>query len=167
MSRKETLIRQLNLQAHPEGGYFAETYRSDGEIPPKKQSSGEYPGGRPFSTAIYYLLGEDDVSHFHRLQSDEIWHHYEGSPATIHIIEPDGNYKALQLGNKLENGERFQHTVPAGNWFAVSVNDRNGFFLAGCTVAPGFDFEDFEMADRNRMPEMFPQHETLIRKFCK
>ncbi|MEX0771042.1 MAG: cupin domain-containing protein [Balneolaceae bacterium] len=167
MSRKESLINQLNLQAHPEGGYFAETYRSDDTIPIRESGSPDYPEGRSYATSIYYLLTHEDVSNFHRLKSDEIWHHYEGSPATIHIIRPGGSYSALKLGTHVEKGQRYQHTVPGGVWFAVTVDDPDGFFLAGCTVAPGFDFKDFELADRRQMLDLFPEHEEIILRLYK
>lgn len=167
MSRIETLIKHLNLQTHPEGGYFSETYRSNKTFPARQSGSREYPEGRSFSTSIYYLLAHEEISHFHRLKSDEIWHHYEGSSATIHVIQTDGSYKSLKLGKNIEKGEFNQHTVQGGDWFAVSVDDPEGFFLAGCTVAPGFDFKDFEMADRNRMLDRYSEHASLIHKYCK
>jgi uncharacterized protein len=158
-SRKKQLIKSLNLKPHPEGGYFSETYRSQGSI---KQKSGEFPDGRNFSTAIYYLLGSEDISMFHRIKSDEVWHHYEGSSLSIHVILKDGSYQKLRLGKDYENSQQPQHVVPAGTWFGVTVDQSDSFALCGCTVSPGFDFQDFEMADRSSLLEKFPDHETII-----
>lgn len=151
------IIKELNLMPHPEGGYFSETYRSDAVIP---AASGE----RNVSTAIYYLLRSKDISRFHRIRSDEVWHHYMGTAVTIHIIHEDGLYEAKQVGKSLEDGEKPQCVVPAGAWFGATVDQENSFALCGCTVAPGFDFEDFEMADRYRMLQAFPEHEAIIEK---
>jgi uncharacterized protein len=158
-SRKEKLISYLNLQPHPEGGYFSETYRSEGII---KQAQGDFPGGRNFSTAIFYLLGSEDFSRFHRIKSDEVWHHYEGSPLTIHIIQHDGTYKTLQLGKNPEQSQLPQLVVPAGAWFGVTVNEPDSFTLCGCTVSPGFDFQDFEMAERDSLLKTYPKHRKII-----
>jgi len=154
-------IEKLNLIEHPEGGYYKETYRSSGEF--TTSTDGEtFPNGRAYSTAIYYLLTGGQVSKFHRIRSDEIWHFYAGTSATIHIIHPDSLYQALYLGSDIENGQQFQHIVPAQCWFGVTVDNPAGFFLAGCTVAPGFDFRDFEMADPYKMKQAFPEHNAII-----
>ncbi|MCC5906360.1 MAG: cupin domain-containing protein [Balneolaceae bacterium] len=158
-SRKKQLIKSLNLKPHPEGGYFSETYRSNGTI---KQKSGEFPDGRNFSTAIYFLLGSEDISMFHRIKSDEVWHHYEGSSLTIHVIHQDGSCQKFRLGKDYENSQQPQHVIPAGAWFGVTVDQSDSFALCGCTVSPGFDFQDFEMADRSSLLEKFPEHEAII-----
>lgn len=158
-SRKETLIHHLRLKPHPEGGYYSEVYRSKGVI---KTTDGSFPDQRNYSTSIYYLLGGKDISKLHRIRSDEIWHHYEGNSLTIHLIYPEGNYEKLLLGKDLTAGQQPQHVVPAGCWFGVTPVDSHGFTLAGCTVAPGFDFRDFEIADRNEMLRKFPGQEPVI-----
>jgi uncharacterized protein len=155
------LINTLNLEPHPEGGFFSEVYRSDGTI---QTENGEFPDGRCFSTSIYYLLRSEDISKFHRIKSDEIWHHYEGSSITIHLIFQGGLYETRSLGKNLKNGQRPQHVVPAGGWFGVTVDYPDSFALCGCTVAPGFEFRDFEMAERDVMLEKFPNHESIINK---
>lgn len=157
------LIDKLQLQNHPEGGYFKETHRSEGIIKPVGGKS-DFPAGRNYSTAIYYLLEGAETSSFHRIRSDESWHFYTGSSATIHIIHPDSLYQALSLGPELEKGQEFQLTVPANSWFGVSVDTPDSFILAGCTVAPGFDFKDFEMGDPFKLKQAFPEHIEIIEK---
>ncbi len=165
MIRYNYLIEKLKLVPHPEGGYFKEIYRSDEIIPANSIPSFPFP--RNVSTSIYYLLIKNDISHFHRIKSDEIWHYYEGSSVIIHIIDIDGNYHIKKLGNKLEEEENFQAIVPKGTWFAAEISDKDSFALVGCTVAPGFHFDDFELGDRKELTGKFPQHRDLIIKFTK
>lgn len=161
--KADELIRKLELTDHPEGGYYKEVYRSNGVIGPNADDTG-YPAGRNFFTSIYYLLEGSDTSSFHRIKSDETWHFYSGSPVTIHIIHPDSLYEALYLGPDLEKGQAFQHTVPGGSWFGVSVDKADSYILAGCTVSPGFDFDDFEMGDSYKLKQAFPEHADIIEK---
>lgn len=158
-----TIIEHLNLESHPEGGYFRETYRSENRFPSINTDTG-FPGGRSYSTAIYFLLKSSQHSAFHRIRSDEIWHYHLGSSATIHIIHPDSLYQALYLGADFENGQEFQHVVPAGSWFGVTVDHPGSFSLSSCTVSPGFDFKDFEMADPYKLKHAFPEHKEIIEK---
>src|SRR6185295_4538370 len=118
-------------------------------------------GSRSFGTAIYFLIKSNSPSHFHLLQADEIWHFYTGSPVTIFTIDPKGNLTENKLGNNPDNGEAFQFTVKAGDWFAAAVNHPDSFALVGCTMAPGFDFNDFILGRRNELTEIFPEHQTL------
>lgn len=157
----DQIIQSLDLLPHPEGGYFAETYRSSTVIP---ADFGLVHGERNASTAIYYLLRSEDISRFHRIRSDEVWHHYMGSAVTLHIIHDDGLYEAKYVGQALENGEKPQCVIPAGAWFGATIDKENSFALCGCTVAPGFDFDDFEMGDRYRMLQAFPEHEAIIKR---
>lgn len=154
-------IEKLNLSAHPEGGYYCETYRSQLSIA-KEALPPEFLGARLVSTAIYFLLEGENFSAFHRLRSDELWHFHTGSTITIHVIDPDGGYSEIQLGDKPEAGEVFQAVVKAGCWFASRVRDGRSFALAGCTVAPGFDFADFELGKRSELVKLYPQHRELI-----
>lgn len=162
MNRIEHLIAKLDLDPHPEGGFYKETYRSKQIIGGDTKSN--FPSGRAYGTAIYYLLEGNDVSKFHRIKSDEVWHFYEGSSATIHVIHPDGIYKPLHLGSAIESGYQFQHVVPANSWFGVSVDNPEEYLLAGCTVAPGFDFNDFEMGEANQLKQEFSEHNSIINK---
>lgn len=158
----ERLVRALGLEPHPEGGYFRETWRShltadlDG-------GRGGPRGTRSFGTAIHYLLAGRDVSRLHRLKADEIFHLYAGGPLTIHILEKETGYRKVVLGPRVEAGQVFQAVIPAGCWFGASLFEDDSFALVGCTVAPGFDFEDFEMGARSALLASFPEHEDIIR----
>jgi predicted cupin superfamily sugar epimerase len=154
-------IDKLSLIPHPEGGYYRETYRSDLSIA-KQALPSEFTGPRLLSTAIYFLLEGDNFSAFHRLRSDELWHFYAGSPIVVHVIEPAGSYSEIHLGSDPDAGEVLQAVVKAGRWFASRVKDSKTFALAGCTVSPGFDFEDFEMGKREDLVRLYPQHRKLI-----
>jgi len=158
-------IEKLNLQKHPEGGYFKEIYRSE-EIIKSNALPTYFDGERNISTSIYFLLKSDDFSSFHRIKSDEIWHFYKGSPLTIFLIL-NGEIKKLLLGNNFENGESFQQIVPKNSWFAASVNNPNSFSLIGCTVAPGFDFNDFELATRKELFVSYPSLHEKINQFTR
>ena len=110
-------------------------------------------------------MNQKEYSAFHIIQQDEVWHFYEGSSLTIHIIDQKGEYTAVKLGRKIENGESFQGVVRAGCWVAAAVNNTEAYALVGCTVAPGFDFADFKMADRNRLVALYPDHRDIIAKY--
>jgi uncharacterized protein len=160
------LITQLKLVPHPEGGYFRQTYRSSGEIPghalPKC-----YQGNRAFSTVIYYLLAGDDFSGFHRICSDEVWHFYLGSRVEVHLIHQDGEYDSIRLGSDFLSGEVFQAVVPGGSWFGARLAEISGYCLVGCPVSPGFDFADFELAERDTLTAKYPQHARIIRQMTR
>lgn len=159
-------IDKLNLQPHPEGGYFAEVYRAEGVIPSSVLPMG-FNGGRNFSTSIYYLLQHPQFSAFHRIGSDELWHFYSGNGLNIFVIHPSGKMEILKLGNNPEQGESFQHVVKAGCWFASVPDKEKTFSLVGCTVSPGFDFRDFELAKRETLIQQFPQHKELVTRLTK
>lgn len=154
-------IENLNLQKHPEGGYFKETYRSKQKIS-ASDNDVSFPGNRNYSTAIYFLLNGHQHSKLHRILSDELWHFHAGSSATIHIIHPDSLYEARYLGSDLQKGQQFQQIVPAQSWFGVTVDNQDSFLLASCTVSPGFDFRDFEIADSYQLKQAFPEHADII-----
>ena len=154
-------IETLSLEEHPEGGYYARTYESKHLIR-KEALPGNFTGDRYIASSIYFLLMGNQYSAFHRIKSDELWHHYDGCGLCIYVIHPDGKGERLMLGKELDKGFRFQHIVPAGAWFASKPVDENGFSLCGCTVAPGFDFEDFEMAEKNELIKSYPEHKKWI-----
>lgn len=162
----EYFIKHLQLQTHPEGGYFKETYRAEETIP-----AGALPvrfiGERNFSTSIYYLLEQGDYSVFHRLKSDECWHFYAGETLLIHIIDRAGKYYCVKLGNNLAADEIFQFVVPANTWFASEPAPHSAFSFTGCTVAPGFDFADFELADKQDLLSTYVEHAKIINRLCK
>lgn len=159
-------ISRLNLRPHPEGGYYREIYRSDETVPagvlPKR-----FNGPRTFSTAIYFLLEGNDFSALHRIQSDEIWHFYAGSPITIHRINHNGAYDRIVLGNNPDNNESFATVINAGCWYGATVNDSDAYALVGGTVAPGFEFEDFELANRADLIRSFPEHSAVIERLTR
>ena len=163
MNSAKEIIEKLDLQSHPEGGYFKEVYRSPDEI--KEEGLPErYKSKRAVATSIYYLLEGKQFSAFHKLNSDETWHFYLGSPVILHLISEDGEYSEITLGSNLSIGEVFQFTIPHGTWFAAEVKDKSSFSLAGCIVSPGFDFEDFEMGKRNNLIEQFPEQSEVINR---
>ncbi len=145
------------LTEHPEGGYFRETYRAAGVIPGT---------GRNFSTAVYYLLASGQRSRLHRLKSDELWHFYLGGPLAVAQLFPDGRTETALLGPDAAAGQRLQHAVPAGCWFGAYPAEGTVYSLVGCTVAPGFDFADFELGDREGLLKAFPAAAELIRKLA-
>lgn len=159
----EYWIDQLQMEAHPEGGYFKEIYRAP-DIISSDCLADKYNTDRNYSTSIYFLLKGDQVSKFHRLTSDEIWHFYTGSSLTIHLLEADGKYEQLLVGQDFEKGYRFQQVVPADTWFGATVDDPDSFTLVGCTVAPGFDFQDFELADQADLLSQYPKYSDIIKK---
>lgn len=158
-------IELLGLQPHPEGGYYRESYRAK-ETLPAEGLPARYAGERAMGTAIYYLLEVGDRSHFHRLKGDEIWHFYAGGSLDMYLIRPDGNMELRQLGNRPDLGQAFQTVVPAGWWFAAIPSLGSSFSLCGCTMAPGFDFADFELGERAAMTAQYPQHKAFFGDFC-
>jgi uncharacterized protein len=159
-------IDKLDLIAHPEGGYYRETYRAELSIA-REALPPQFTGPRLVSTAIYFLLDKENFSAFHRLRSDELWHFYCGSPIIVYAIEPDDSYSEILLGSDPDAGEVLQAVVKAGCWFASRVRDPQAFALAGCTVAPGFDFADFELGKRAELVRLYPQHRTLIESLTR
>ncbi|MCK9212102.1 MAG: cupin domain-containing protein [Ignavibacteriaceae bacterium] len=157
-------IHKLDLLKHPEGGYYKEIYRSE-EVIPIEALPDRYLDKRNVSTSIYFMLDKEQVSHFHKLQSDEIWHFYEGSSLIIHLINEAGNYSSQKLGRNLDEGEVLQFVIPKFSWFAAEVNDKKSFSLIGCTVAPGFDFADFELAKREELIKQFPLLKKVVEQF--
>jgi uncharacterized protein len=159
-------INKLQLLKHTEGGYYREVYRSD-EFVHKKNLPDRYSSFRSFSTSIYFLLESNEFSAFHRLKSDEIWHFYEGSAITIVMLFPEGEIKKVILGRNVDKNENYQALIPKGCWFAAQVTESESFSLVGCTVAPGFDFEDFEIGRKENLINLFPKLAGIINQFCK
>ena len=161
----QQLIQQYNLQPHPEGGWYKETYKSDeyisGSTLPER-----FGGSRVFSTAIYFLLEQGNFSAFHRIKSDECWHFYAGDPLVVYVMQLNGRLDIIHLGNDIEKGQVFQFVVPANCWFASRPAPGSTFCFVGCTVAPGFDFTDFELATASSLTALFPQHKAIIEELC-
>jgi uncharacterized protein len=159
-------VEQLGLRPHPEGGYYRETYRSPVVIG-KEALPAQFAGPRSVATAIYFLLSGEDFSALHRLKSDEMWHFYAGDALEVHIISLAGMHSLVLLGADPRRGELLQAVVPAGSWFGSRLQKGDSYALVGCTVMPGFDFEDFEMAKRAEMTARYPQHSELIRQLTR
>lgn len=160
----QNLINQYQLAPHPEGGYFKETYRSAENIAHAALPE-TFSGPRSFSTAIYFLLLKDLFSAFHRIKSDECWHFYEGDSLHVHVLHLNGEYELIKLGRDSANGEVYQAIVPAGTWFASE--SMGNYSFVGCTVAPGFDFNDFELAYADKLKAEYPENVTLIERLCR
>lgn len=154
-------IEHLQLLPHPEGGYYKETYRSDWMISESIAEKG-FTGDRSLVTAIYFLIEKDNFSALHRIKSDEIWHFYAGDPLEVIEISGEGELICTKIGNNILNGEQPQYTVKAGRWFGSRVLKGGAFSLVGCTVAPGFDFRDFEMGDRGKLVSDFQEYWEII-----
>ncbi len=159
MISAQQLIETLRLEPHPEGGYYRETYRSKDSIPQEALAE-YYTGSRACSTAIYYLLPTGSRSRFHRLKSDEFWHFYLGDPVTLVLLHPNRpaqeSLETIVLGHDLVGGQEVQVLIPAGCWFGAFPNEGSRYSLVGCTVSPGFDFGDFEIAEQAFLLEHFP-----------
>ena len=160
MRPAEYWIKQLQLLPHPEGGFYKETYRSNENIQLPGMPS-RFTAPRSLSTAIYFLLRSQDKSLFHRIKSDELWHFHSGSVLHIYVLNHKG-VDILKLGNDLENGQSLQVTIPANCWFGAKVTSPDTYVLSSCTVAPGFDFSDFELADRQTLLTEFPDLREII-----
>lgn len=147
------LISKYSMTVHPEGGHFSEIYRSEAKI---------MQGSRNCSTAIYFLLENGEKSNFHRIKSDEMWHFYLGGPLEILEIDELGQIIKTTLGNDIKSGQVLTHIVLANRWFASRPLANSEFSFVGCTVSPGFDFLDFELANRYQLSKKYPKHQELI-----
>ncbi len=165
MSEAEAWIRRLDLKPHPEGGFYREIYRSP-EIVPRAGLPERFPGDRTLATSIYFLLARGQISRFHRLRSDEIWHLYEGGPVVLHVLEPGTGHRRLLLGREAKEEQAHQIVLRAGCWFGAELVPPADFVLAGCTLAPGFEFEDFELGRRRDLMAAFPAHVDIIERLA-
>jgi predicted cupin superfamily sugar epimerase len=159
-------IDTLKLEPHPEGGYYRQTYRS-GVVIPGAVLPKTFRGDRSASTAIYFLLQGEDFSALHRIASDEVWHFYAGAALSVYVIDREGRVSEIRLGPHPQSGQVFQAVVAAGCWFGSCLAEPDAYALVGCTVAPGFDFNDFEMANRSLLLARYPQHEKLIGRLTR
>ena len=157
----EDYIKKFEMIQHPEGGWFKETYRSKGMISAAALPT-DFDGDRNFATSIYFLLQKGDISAFHRIKSDELWHFHDGDGLIVHELKTNGEYVKHLLGLDLESGQQPQAMIEAGCWFGSEVIEGGTFSLVGCTVSPGFDFQDFELAKADDLGSAFPEHYKLI-----
>jgi hypothetical protein len=163
VTRAREIIERLGLVPHPERGFYVETYRAPLEI-----TGLPHGGPRAASTAIYFLLTADEpATYLHRLRSDEIYHLYEGGPLDVLLLHPDRGGSVMRLGLDLAAGERPQVVIPAGTWFAAELDPGASHCLFGCTVAPGFDFADFELARGPEIAALFPAAAERIRRLSR
>jgi uncharacterized protein len=163
----EAIIQKLGLKPHPaEGGFYRETYRS-GERLPAAALPARYGADRAFSTAIYYLLTPDGFSAMHRLQSDEIFHFHAGDPVTMLQLHPDGQGRTVILGPDVLAGQQPQVIVPRGVWQGLILNDGGTFALLGTTVAPAFEFADFELGVHDLLLQEYPAYRRLIERLTR
>jgi hypothetical protein len=159
---RDQLFDYFKMIRHPEGGAFVENYRSDLEI-----SAPGFTGPRRASTGIYFLLGSGEFSAFHRIRSDEMWHFYLGGPLRVVEIDLGGRLHETTLGREIHEGQVLTHVVKAGHWFASCPAPESDLSLVGCTVAPGFEFQDFELAARGDLAQRFPEHAAIIAKLTR
>jgi len=153
-------IDRLDLQPHPEGGYYREIFRSHAVV--RRHNESEL---RNACTSIYYLLEGQDFSGFHRLKSDELWYFHSGQPINIHVLDKDGGYKCIELSDS-ETGN-LQVFIQSNCWFAAEISSKLGFALVSCAVAPGFDFSEFEMATKSSLSSVYPSQKSLIDRLCR
>ena len=162
----DPLDKELNLLPHPEGGYYKETYRSKGVISNSCLPS-DFSGERNIATGIYFLIEKGNFSALHKIKSDETWHFYYGDALEVIEINEQGNLKITKIGSNIIKGETFQYTVKANTWFGSRVSGNGNFSLVGCTVYPGFDFNDFELANKQDLINLFPQHQNIITQLTR
>jgi predicted cupin superfamily sugar epimerase len=166
MNDAQYWIDRLDLEPHVEGGYFKETYRADENIGSQALPE-RFSGNRSFCTAIFFLLHDRDFSAFHRIKQDELWHFYTGDTLLLHIINQQGIYSQIRLGMNFDDGEVFQAMVPKCSWFGANLKEPDSFTLVGCTVAPGFEFNDLEIANRDALVALFPEHRQIIERLTR
>jgi predicted cupin superfamily sugar epimerase len=153
-------IKKLNLLPHPEGGFYREVFRSQIAVTVAGDTK-----VKQAITSIYYLLEGNDYSGFHRLQSDEIWYFHQGVPLHIHVLNDTQTPQSIELSDQ-DTGS-LSVVIPAGAWFAAEIPSKQGFCLASCAVAPGFDFSEFEMAEKELLSTGYPSHTELIERLCR
>lgn len=163
------LIRRLDLQPHPEGGYYRETYRASTMTSAVEREGRpeQFAKPRSVATAIYFLLPAGEKSTWHRIDADEMWHFYAGGPLLVAELHEQGRVRETVLGGDLSAGQTFQHVVPAGCWFASRPLAKQGYALVGCTVAPGFEFDHFELADTQVLLNGWPHARELIESMAR
>lgn len=156
MQTADDFIQQLELEQHVEGGYYRSSFRSQSD----------FDATRSLWSSIYFLLRTGEVSHFHRLTSDEMWYFHAGQSLTIYMIDEQGELTTAQLGLDIAAGERPQFLVPKGCIFGSAMN-QPGFSLVGCMVSPGFTFDNFELFSQQTLLAQYPQHQTIIERLSR
>ena len=154
MPSQEQIIETLGLLPHPEGGFYKETYRSELTLEGQE---------RNLLTSIYFLLTSENVSKFHRIKSDELWYFHAGSPLIVHTLCERG-HQQHHLGLDLSKGQQPFLWIPKNTIFGSTVLENDGFSLVSCAVAPGFDFRDFELFDRQTLLEAYPEYREIVER---
>lgn len=169
MSSARQIIEALGLQPHPiEGGFFRETYRSAGSIPAAHLPAAyRNDATRPFGTAIYYLLTADTFSEMHRLPTEEVFHLYLGGPVRMLQLHPDGSGREVLIGSDVLDGQSPQVVVPPRVWQGSRLDSGVDFALLGATMAPGFDYADYEQGRRVELTEQYPTYAEAIRQLTR
>jgi predicted cupin superfamily sugar epimerase len=158
----EQIIDFFGMKPLPdEGGYYVETYRAAEKLAASVLPQ-RYAESRSISTAILYLLTPETFSVMHRLKSDEVFHFYLGAPVTMLLLGAEGTSQIVRLGRDILNGQKLQQLIPGGTWQGCCLKQGGKFALMGTTVAPGFELEDYEQADKKDLLEKYPQHKELI-----
>lgn len=160
--KADQIIEYYNLEPHPEGGYFTETYRSEEKLDAKLISP-LLEGERAYSTAIYFLLKSGQKSQLHRLPFNEIFHFYLGDTLDVWVLYPDQSFQKVVMGQNIFEGELVQYRIPANTWFGAIP--RGDFSFIGCTLAPGFDYRDFELRDTKELLNEYPKAKDMILNF--
>lgn len=153
-------IEHLDMEEHPEGGYFKEVLKSAKVIRLDDKRK------RAYYSSIYFLLNDQSPSHFHRLKDDELWFFHEGEALSVHVILENGEYLIHRLGLDLQAGEKPQIMVPGGSIFGSSVGKDKAYSLVSCVVSPAFDFQDFELFTQDELLKIYPQHKTIIKRLA-
>jgi predicted cupin superfamily sugar epimerase len=166
MTTANAIISTLGLVAHPEGGYYRETFRSDDRLSAAALPE-RYDGDRAMATAIYYLIEAGNFSALHRVKSDEVFHFYTGDPVEVFVISPDGEAATTVMGSDIEAAHSPQLLVPKGSIQGLNVARGGAFALLGATVAPGFDFADFELMSREALIKAYPRWSEQIIKLTR
>lgn len=154
MQPKEYFIEHLNMHPHVEGGYYVETYQSEVET-----------DGRPIASSIHFLLTDQNFSAFHRLDAQELWYYHYGAALHVEMIHQDGTHQTVKIGPNLDEGEVLQYCVPKGAIFGSHVT--HGFSVVGCMVAPAFQYQGFELCQREALLERYPEHKDIIMRLTR
>jgi len=165
MNKAEYWIETLQLKPHPEGGFYKEMYRTDEKVAIENLPD-RYVGERNFATSIYFLLPSEDISAFHRIASDELWFFHAGSQVEIYVLDKNG-LQTIKLGISNENGSQLQAVIPRQTWFAAKVVEPDSYCLVSCVVSPGFDFADFELAQRGVLLNEYREFDDIIIQFTR
>lgn len=158
MKDKSIWIDHYKMAGHEEGGFFYQVLKSDQKIQLEGQAE------RALYTSIYFLLTSDNPSRFHRLTADEVWYYHYGSPLTVHMISPEGEYEQVTLGTDIEKGQVLQAVVPKHTIFGSTVEDADAYSLVSCMVSPGFEYDDFELFKRQDLLAQYPEYQEIIER---